>query len=103
MMVAVHTPDMSFYFNETTKAKVVPPYAMEVLGGEEYSSYSFLTSALNGVSGQRHAPYRALAPGKGATVPIGYEVGWAAEPVWTKKLEEKSFCLRQGLNPGRPV
>jgi hypothetical protein len=33
MMVAVHTPDMSFYFNETTKAKAVPPYAMEVLGG----------------------------------------------------------------------
>jgi hypothetical protein len=25
------------------------------LGGEEYSSYSFMTSALDGVSGQRHA------------------------------------------------
>jgi hypothetical protein len=32
------------------------------LGGEEYSSYSFTTSALDGVSGKRHA--RAATPGK---------------------------------------
>jgi hypothetical protein len=29
---------------------------MQATSGEEYSSYSFLTSALDGVSGQRHAP-----------------------------------------------
>jgi hypothetical protein len=40
-----------------------------------------------GVSGQRHAPGRALPP-----VPIVQEVGWAPEPVWTQRLEEKSFA-----------
>jgi hypothetical protein len=36
--------------------KVVPLHAMEVLGGEKkYSSFSFTTLALEGVSGQRHA------------------------------------------------
>jgi hypothetical protein len=35
-----------------------------------YISYSFLTAALDGVSGQRHAP-AALYPGKGSLVPIG--------------------------------
>jgi hypothetical protein len=40
-----------------------------------YSSYSFLTSALDGVSGQRHAPV-ALSRGKGLPVLIGQETGW---------------------------
>jgi hypothetical protein len=44
-----------------------------------------------GVSGQRHAPAALLAPGKGPPVPIGQEAGWAPEPVWTQRLEEKSF------------
>jgi hypothetical protein len=35
-------------------SKAVPPHAMEALGGEEYSSYSFLTSS-DGVIGQRHS------------------------------------------------
>jgi hypothetical protein len=39
-----------------SKAKAVPLHAMKALGGEEYSCYSFSTSALDGVSGQRHAP-----------------------------------------------
>jgi hypothetical protein len=34
-----------------------------------------------GVSGQCHAP-----------APIGYEAGWAPEPVWTQRLEEKFFA-----------
>jgi hypothetical protein len=41
-----------------------------------------------GVSGQRYAPaalYRERIP-----VPIGQEAGWAPEPVWTQRLEEKS-------------
>jgi hypothetical protein len=66
---------------------------MEALGGgEDYSSYSFSTSALDGVSGQRHAPAALLPPGKGPTVPIVQEAGWAPEPVWTQRLEEKSFA-----------
>jgi hypothetical protein len=42
-----------------------------------------------GVSGQRHAP-AALYPGKGPPIPIEEEAGWAPEPVWTQRLEEKS-------------
>jgi hypothetical protein len=39
------------------------------------------------VSGQRHAPAALLPP-----VPIVQEAGWAPEPVWTQRLEEKSFA-----------
>jgi hypothetical protein len=39
-----------------------------------------------GVSGQRHAPAALLPP-----VPTVQEAGWAPEPVWTQRLEEKSF------------
>jgi hypothetical protein len=31
-------------------------------------------------------------PGKGPPVPIVLEAGWAPEPVWTQKLEVKSFA-----------
>jgi hypothetical protein len=37
-------------------------------------------------------PGRALPPGKEPPVPIVQEAGWASEPVWTQKLEEKSFA-----------
>jgi hypothetical protein len=39
-----------------------------------------------GVSGHRHARAALLPP-----VPIVQEAGWAPEPVWTQRLEEKSF------------
>jgi hypothetical protein len=39
-----------------------------------------------GVCGQRHAP------GKGLPVPIVQEAGWASEPIWPQRLEEKSFA-----------
>jgi hypothetical protein len=45
------------------------------LGGEEYSSYSFSTSALDGVSGQRHAPAALYPRGKDPPVPIVQEAG----------------------------
>jgi hypothetical protein len=44
------------------------------------------------VSGQRHAPATPLPPGKGPPVPIVQEAGWAPEPVWTQRLEEKFFA-----------
>jgi hypothetical protein len=44
-----------------------------------------------GVSGQRHVPAALLPPGKGPPVPIVQEAGWAPEPVWTQRFEEKSF------------
>jgi hypothetical protein len=56
-----------------------------------YSSYSFSTSALDGGEWSASRPGRALPPGKGPPVPIVQEAGWAPEPVWTQRLEEKSF------------
>jgi hypothetical protein len=50
-----------------------------------------------GVSGQRHAP------GKGPPVPIVQEAGWAPEPVWKQRLEEKLFRFCRGSNLDRPV
>jgi hypothetical protein len=41
---------------EKEKSKAVPPHTYGGARGERmYSSYSFLTYALHGVSGQRHA------------------------------------------------
>jgi hypothetical protein len=37
-------------------------------------------------------PGRALAPGKGPPVPIVQEAGWAPEPVWMQRIQEKSFA-----------
>jgi hypothetical protein len=59
-----------------------------------------------GVSGQRHAPTALLPPGKGPPVPIVQEAGWASEPVWTQRLEEKNPLPPPGIeprSPGRPV
>jgi hypothetical protein len=66
-----------------------------------YSSYSFLTSALDGGEWSASRPGCALPPGRGPPEPTGQEAGWAPEPVWTQRLEEeeKSFAP----NPGHPV
>jgi hypothetical protein len=51
-------------------------------------------------------PGRALPPGKGPQVPIGQEAGWAPEPVWTQRLEEKILLPMPGIEPrslGRSV
>jgi hypothetical protein len=43
-------------------------------------------------------PGQALAAGKGPPIPIVQEAGLAPEPVWTWRLEERSFCLCRGSN-----
>jgi hypothetical protein len=64
---------------------------MEARGGERrYSSYSVLTSTLDGGEWSASRPGRALPPGKGLPVNIGQEAGWGPEPVWTQGLEEIS-------------
>jgi hypothetical protein len=50
------------------------------LGWVEVELNSYLISALEGVSGQHHAP-APFTPGKNP-VPIVQEAGWAPEPVW---------------------
>jgi hypothetical protein len=62
------------------------------LGERRYSSYSFTTTALDGGEWSASRPGRALPPGKGPPVHIVQEAGWTPEPVWTKRLEEKSFA-----------
>jgi hypothetical protein len=64
-------------------------------GERRYSSYSFLTLALDGGEWSASCPSRALPLGKGPPVPTGLEVGWTPEPVWTQRLEEKS-CASVG-------
>jgi hypothetical protein len=61
---------------------------MEALGGKTgiaptHSRPRYKT----GVSDQHHAPAALLPP-----VPIVQEAGWAQEPVWTQRLEEKPFA-----------
>jgi len=70
-------PFLYSLFSATKKAKAVPLHATKALGGEEYSSYSFSTSALDGGEWSASRPGRALAPGKGPPVPIVQEAGWA--------------------------
>jgi hypothetical protein len=54
-----------------------------------------------GVSGHQSRPGRALPPGKGPTVPIVQEAGWAPEPVWTQG--EKSSAPVGDRTPDRPA
>jgi hypothetical protein len=72
------------------EGKVVPLRSIEAhLGVRRYSSYS-LTSALEGGEWSASRPGRALPPGKEPPVPTLQDVGWAPEPVWTQRVEEKS-------------
>jgi hypothetical protein len=68
----------------------------------KYSSYSFLTSALDGGDWSASGPGRALAPGKGPPVPIVQENRWAPEPVWTQRLEVKILSPLPGIEPRSP-
>jgi hypothetical protein len=73
------------------------------LGERRYSSYSFSTSALDRGKWSASRPGRVLSPEKGPPIPIVQEAGWAPEPVWTQRIEEKSFRLCRGSNLDRPV
>jgi hypothetical protein len=48
---------------------------------------------------QHHAPAALLPQGKGPPVPIVQEAGWAPEPVWTQRIEEKSFAPTGNRTP----
>jgi hypothetical protein len=68
-----------------------------------YSSYSFLTSALDGGEWSASRPGRALAQGKGLRVPIVQEAGWAPELVSTQRLEDKILSPLPGIESRSPV
>jgi hypothetical protein len=71
-------------------------------GERSYSSYSFLTSVLDESQWSASRPDHALAPGKGPSVPIVQEAGWAPELVWTQ-ARWKIVCLCRGWSPGCPA
>jgi hypothetical protein len=58
------------FLTSRVKGKAVPLRSIEAhLGGRRYSSYSFLTSALEGGEWSASRPGRALPPGKEPPVP----------------------------------
>jgi hypothetical protein len=40
-----------------------------------------------------------FTPASGPLEPIGQEAGWEPEPVWTQRLEEKSFASSGDRTP----
>jgi len=74
------------------KSKAVPQHAYEAQGErEEYSSYSFTTSALDvGVSGERYAPPALYPRGKGPRAGLDTEA------------REKNPLPLPGIEPGSP-
>jgi hypothetical protein len=52
-----------------------------------------------GMSGQRHAPVAIYPRGKGPPVLIVQEAGWAPEPVWTQRIEDKILSSLAGIEP----
>jgi hypothetical protein len=89
--------------NKELKAKMSRYTPWRRLGERRYGSYSFSTSALDVGEWPASRSVCVLPPGKGPPVPILQEAGWAPEPVWTQRLQEKSPRLCQGSNPNRPV
>jgi hypothetical protein len=71
---------------------------MQALGGRGNIQLVLILD-LGGWSVSR--PGRYLAPVKEPSVPIVQEAGWAPEPVWTQRLEEKSFRLCRESNLAR--
>jgi hypothetical protein len=52
-----------------------------------------------GVSDQHHALAALYPQRKDPPVPIVQEAGWAREPVWMQRLEEKSFASVRDQTP----
>jgi hypothetical protein len=48
-------------------------------------------------------PLPRFTPGERTPVPTGQEAGWALEPAWTQKLQEKSSCPCRESNLDRLV
>jgi hypothetical protein len=81
------------------KIKAVPLHAMKALGERERIAP---TSALDGDEWSASRPGHALAPGKGPPVHIVQEAGWAPEPVWAQRIQEKMLCPCRGSNSDLP-
>jgi hypothetical protein len=69
---------------------------MKAYGIEDVQIYVFFTSALGGGEWSASRPGR-FPLGKEPPVPIGYEAGWAPEPVWPTWRRE-NCCLYRDSN-----
>jgi hypothetical protein len=67
------------------------------LGGEEVQLLLIHDLGTRWGEWSASRPGRALHP-----VPIVQEAVWAPEPVWTQRIEEKSFAPAGDRNPDRP-
>jgi hypothetical protein len=74
-------------------AWLINHYAMKAYGGMEVQLHIFLTSALVAGEWLASCPGR-FTPGKETPLPIGYEIGWTPEPVWTTWRRENSWPYR---------
>jgi hypothetical protein len=61
------------------------------LGGEEVKLLLIHDLGTRWDEWSASRPGRALPPEKRPPVPIVQEAGWAPEPVWTQRIQEKSF------------
>jgi hypothetical protein len=67
-----------------------------------YSFYSFSTSALDRGEWSASRPGRALPTGKGPSVPIVQEAGWASDTEATGKILSPLPSI-EPRSPGRPA
>jgi hypothetical protein len=73
---------LSVCASPTNKLKLSHYMPRRRLGGEEYNSYSFSTSALDRGEWSASCPDRVLALGKGPPVPIAQEVVSPTNNLW---------------------
>jgi hypothetical protein len=95
-------PNFARHMGARWKAKQSHNTPMEARGERRYSSYSFATSALDGVSGQPHAPAALYLSGKD---PDTHWTGMLDGPLSRSGHTgyRKNLCLYRGLNPDRSV
>jgi hypothetical protein len=87
------------------RSKAVPLHAMEALGGRGGIAPLIHDLSIRKGWVVSTTPRPRFTPGERPPVPIVQEAGWAPEPVWTQRIEEKSLSL-PGIelrSPGRPA
>jgi hypothetical protein len=62
------------------------------LGGKEAQLLLILDLSIGWGESSASNLSHTLPPGKGPPVPTEEEAGWAQEPVWMQRLEEKYFA-----------
>jgi hypothetical protein len=99
MTVSLKTEVIPHTINHKRKAVPLPTYGGA--GERKYSSHSFNGLGTRKVWVVRVTPRPPFTSGKNP-VPIGPEVGWAREPVWTE-VTGKTLHLCRGSSLDRPV